>query len=83
MMSNRKKERAAFRKLAKFDRNARSRYTYFVAGNADDGYRWSLVNLNDETLCSSDVFADKGACLKSLRTVQRHAATTHVNDDAR
>jgi uncharacterized protein YegP (UPF0339 family) len=62
--------------------DARTGYTYFVTGSSDDGYRWALVDRRGGTLCSSDVFARKAECLTALRAVQRHAATTHVIDEA-
>ena len=62
--------------------DARRGYTYFVIGSADDGYSWELLAANGDTLCSSAVFANKSDCLKAMRAVQRHAATTHVIREA-
>jgi len=42
-MTNQTKERGALHELATLNRKARARYTYFITGNPDDGYRWSLV----------------------------------------
>jgi hypothetical protein len=63
------------------DQKSRSRYTYFVSGDAEAGYQWHLF-AGDDSLCMSDVFATKSDCLKTLRAVQRHAATDDVRDDA-
>jgi hypothetical protein len=62
--------------------DARSGDTYFVTGSSADGYQRTLVDRSDDTLCSSDVFARKADRLKALRAVQRHAATSHVIDEA-
>ena len=62
--------------------DARTGYTYFVNGNADAGYQWMLVDRDGETLCSSELFAHKADCHNTLRAVQRHAATTHIIDEA-
>ena len=62
--------------------DARLGYTHFVMRTADGGYKWVLADRAGETLCSSDTFAYKEECLKRLRAVQRHGATTHVIDEA-
>ena len=62
--------------------NARRGHTYFVTGNAVVGYQWMLAAPNDDTLASSEMFAKKADCMRVLRAVQRHGASTHVLDEA-
>ena len=57
-------------------------YTYFVSGNPTIGYSFTLVDRDGNTLCSSAVYASTAEVLKTLRTVQRHAATTDTADEA-
>ena len=83
MTNRRSKEKRQIDKLVELENNARARYVYFVAGNPDDGYCWSLVDFDNRTLCSGAVFASKSDCLRSLRLTQRHASTTQIRDDAR
>ena len=71
-------------KYSKLEQKARARYVYFVSKDPDTaGYWWELFGPDDQPICSSVVFRDKPACLKSLRAMQRHAATAPVRDDAR
>ena len=81
MVTHSRKTDRAIRKILALERTASSRYTFFVTGNPDDGYRWELVDRNDDRLCLSDVFAQKADCLKTLRAVQRHAAPEDLRDD--
>ena len=57
-------------------------YTYVNMGITGHGDQWALANVAGETVCKSVCFSDKRDCLKMLRAVQRHAATTHVADDS-
>ena len=57
-------------------------YRYFISGIPSNGYTLELVNAAGDTMCKSVCFSDKRDCLKMLRAVQRHAATTHVVDDS-
>ena len=62
--------------------DARLGYTYFIMRTANGGHQWLLADRNGDTLCRSDEFAYRDECLKRLRAVQRHGATTHVIDEA-
>jgi uncharacterized protein YegP (UPF0339 family) len=62
--------------------DARTGYTYFVLHDHDaKAIKWELVAPNGDTLCSSRLFYDKADCVKTLRAVQRHGASTDVRDD--
>ena len=81
-MTSRAKKRFDVRNL-QLTGDARRGYTYFITGSVANGYTWELVTPDDHTLCSTMIFDTKAECLKSLRTVQRHAGTTHVLDETR
>ena len=50
------------------------RVAIFVRGYRETGYIWQLVAPDDDTVCASDLFASKAACLDTLRLTQRHAS---------
>jgi uncharacterized protein YegP (UPF0339 family) len=56
-------------------------YTYFISQDGPRAFHWELLNRDGDTLCSGNSVATKADCLKSLRAVQRHAATTDMRDD--
>ena len=65
----------------KLSGDARIGYTYVVRGDRETGYRWQLVAPDGDTVCASDLFASRAACLETLRLTQRHAKSTHVIDE--
>jgi len=58
-------------------------YTYFISGDAQNGYRFALVNRYGNEVFESVIFLNKDACRAVLRTAQRHGACTDIRDDTR
>ena len=82
-MTKRQREAAIARDIkleAKVRKNVGS-YTYFISGLQSIGYTFTLVDRDNNTLCSSPVYASTAEVLKTLRRVQRHAATTDIRDE--
>jgi uncharacterized protein YegP (UPF0339 family) len=63
--------------------DVRRGYTYFIMGDPETGYHWTLTDRNGNDLARSDaVYRSKADCLKTLRATQRHAESKHIVDDA-
>ena len=60
-----------------------SRYSYFVNGDDNTGYWWTLVKPDGETLCRSDMQETKAACMKALDEAQRLVRKAEVIDEAK
>ena len=58
-------------------------YTYFISGNAQNGYQFALVNRYGNEVFASPVVLSKDACRAALRTAQRHGGCTDIRDDTR
>ena len=82
ILTDMKKVDRAVKAIVKMQkRAARSRYAYFVVGDAEGGFRWLLIDAYGDHIATSDLFDDKSDCVKNLRANQRHAATTVINDE--
>lgn len=57
-------------------------FSYFISGNPDQGYWWTLARPDGDDVCSSSAYRDKAECLQALRAAQQHAATTDLHDES-
>ena len=57
-------------------------YSYFINGDVERGYWWTLVRPDGDDVCRSSVYAKKADCLRALHATQRHGASAEILDES-